>query len=89
MCEAIDHEHILKEFPMPSLELAEVVLAPETQKAFSLPTTALILGAVSQAETLMEIVDRVCDRYFCGAVKTASSKAALRVQRELPSLTVR
>lgn len=52
---------------MPSLELAQTLLAPETQKALSLPMAALILGAVSQVESVMEIVDRVCDPLFCGA----------------------
>ena len=73
---------------MPSLELAQALLAPETQKALSLRTVAPVFGAVSQAETVMEIVDRVYDRYFCGAVKTATSKAAWRVQRELPILAL-
>jgi hypothetical protein len=62
---------------MPSLELAQASLAPETQKALSLPTALLIFGAVSQAETLMEIVDRVCDRYFCGAVKDSKFEGRL------------
>ena len=49
---------------MTSLKMAQALLAPETQEALSLPTAALILGAVSQAETVMEIVDRVCDPLF-------------------------
>jgi hypothetical protein len=46
---------------MPFPNTAQVLLAPETQKALSLSTAALIWGAVSQVEVLMEIVDRVCD----------------------------
>jgi len=56
---------------MPSLKIAQALLSPETQKALSLPTAALILGALSQVETVMEIVDRVCDPLFRGAVETA------------------
>src|SRR5215467_12591261 len=87
---AIVHEHTLQELSMPSLEIAHALLTPETQKALSPPMAALILGAVSQAETVMEIVGRVCDPYFCGgALKTANSKAAWRGQRESQTLTPR
>ena len=41
-CEAPAHEHILQEFSMPSPEIAQALLAPETQKALSLPMAALI-----------------------------------------------
>jgi hypothetical protein len=44
---------------MPSFKTAQALPAPETQKALSLPMAALILGAVSQVEKVMEIVDRV------------------------------
>ena len=57
---------------MPSPEIAQAVLALETRKALSLPMAALIFGVLSQVETVMEIVDRVCDPYFCGGtLKTA------------------
>ena len=59
---------------MPSLKIAQALLSPETQKALKalpLPTAALILGALSQVETVMEIVDRVCDPLFRGAVEAA------------------
>jgi hypothetical protein len=69
----IPHEHTLQEFSMPSLEVAQALLGFETQKALSLPMAAAIFGAVSQVETVMEIVDRVCDPFFGGAVKTANS----------------
>ena len=72
-CEALAHEHILQELSMPSPEIAQALLAPQTQKALSLPIAALIFGALSQVDTLMEIVDRVCDPYFSGgALKIAS-----------------
>jgi hypothetical protein len=58
---------------MPSLEVAQALLALETRKALSLPMAVVIVGAVSQVETVMEIVDRVCDPFFGGAVKTATS----------------
>jgi hypothetical protein len=57
---------------MPSLKMAQLLLEPETQRALSLPTAALILGAVSQVERLMDIVDRVCNPVYCGAPQTAT-----------------
>ena len=75
---------------MPSPEIAQGLLAPETQKALSLPMAVLIFGALSQVETVMEIVNRVCDPYFCGGtLKTASPKVAGRVQSEPQTLTPR
>jgi hypothetical protein len=56
---------------MPSLRIAQALLSPETQEALSLPTTALILRALSEVETIMEIVDRVCDPLFRSAVEAA------------------
>jgi hypothetical protein len=61
---------------MPSLKMAQLLLSPETQQALSLPTAALILGAVSQVDTVIEIVDRVCDPLFRRTVGTARSAAA-------------
>lgn len=49
---------------MPSPEIVHALLAPETQKAVSLPTAALILGALSQVETLIELAERICDPVF-------------------------
>jgi hypothetical protein len=57
---------------MPFLKTAQVLLAPET-KALSVPATLLILGALSQVEIVMEIVDRVCDPLFRSAEKTSTS----------------
>jgi len=45
---------------MLSLEIHRALLSSETQKALSLPTAALILGALSQVENLIELADRVC-----------------------------
>ena len=49
---------------MLSPQIANALLALETQKNLSLPIAALILGAVSQVETLIELADRVCDPVF-------------------------
>ena len=49
---------------MLSPKLADALLALETQKTLPLPMAALILGAVSQVETLIELADRVCDPVF-------------------------
>jgi len=73
---------------MPSPKIAPAILASETQTALSLPMAALILGAVSQLETIIEVVDRVCAPLFCGAMKTAGSTVALRVRTELPTFTL-
>jgi hypothetical protein len=55
---------------MLSPKIADALLALETQKTLSLPTAALILGAVSQVETLIELADRVCDPVFRHPIKT-------------------
>jgi hypothetical protein len=46
---------------MPSPKIVDALLALETQKSMSRPRAALILGAVSQVEALIELADRVCD----------------------------
>ena len=70
---------------MPSLKVAQALLTPETQNVLSLPTAVLILGAVSQAETVMEIVDRVCDPLFRSAGKAVSPASASACQNYGPS----
>ena len=55
---------------MPSPKIVDALLALETQKALSLPVAALILGAVSQIEALIELADRVCDPVFRNPIKT-------------------
>ena len=52
---------------MPSLKITDALLALETRKALSLPMAALILGAVSQVEALVELAERVCNG---GSAKT-------------------
>ena len=49
---------------MPSPKIVDALLALETQKTLSRPMAALILGAVSQVEGLIELADRVCDPVF-------------------------
>jgi hypothetical protein len=60
---------------MPSLKIAHVLLAPETRKAMSLPMAVLILGAVSQVDALIELVDRVCNPVFRRSIKTTTDSA--------------
>lgn len=55
---------------MPSPKIVDTLLALETQNALSRPMTALILGAVSQVEALIELADRVCDPVFRHPIKT-------------------
>ena len=59
---------------MTPLKTVQALPSHETQralKALPLPTAALILGALSQVERVMEIVDRVCDPFLRGAVEAA------------------
>ena len=55
---------------MPSPKIVDALLAFETQQGLSLPMAALILGAVSQVESLMDLVDKVCDPVFSHRFKT-------------------
>ena len=64
---------------MPSLKIAHVLLAPETRKAMSLPMAVLILGAVSQVDALIELVDRVCNPVFRRSMRTTDSAIGSRV----------
>ena len=47
----------------PSLKIIKAFLDPETRNVLSLPLAALVLGALSQVETAIELADRVCDQY--------------------------
>jgi hypothetical protein len=58
---------------MPSPKIVDALLALETQKVASLPVAALILGAVSQVEGLIELADRVCDPVFRQPIKTKTN----------------
>jgi hypothetical protein len=49
---------------MPSLKVADALLALEKQPALSLSMATLILGAVPQVESLIELAERVCDPVF-------------------------
>ena len=60
---------------MLSPKIADALLALETQKTLSLPAAALILGAVSQVEMLIELADRVCDPVFRHPIKTTTDCA--------------
>jgi hypothetical protein len=60
---------------MLSRKIADTLLALETQKTLSLPTAALILGAVSQVEILIELADRVCDPLVRHRIKTTTDCA--------------
>jgi hypothetical protein len=48
----------------PSLKVIHAFLNPQTRKVLSLPLAALIVGAVSQVETTIELANRVCDSVF-------------------------
>lgn len=55
---------------MPSPQIVDALLAFETQQGPSLPMAVLILGAVSQVESLMDLVDKVCDPVFSHRLNT-------------------
>lgn len=50
--------------PMLSPEISHVLLSIQTQETLSVPTAALIFGALSQVENLIELAERVCDPVF-------------------------
>ena len=49
---------------MTSPQIADALLTLETRKSLSPALAALILGAVSQVESLIELAERVCDPVF-------------------------
>ena len=55
---------------MPSPKIVDALLALESQNALSRPMAALILGAVSQVEALIELADRVTTPVFRQPIKT-------------------
>ena len=57
---------------MSSPKIADALMALEPQKTLSLPLAALILGAVSQVEALIELADHVCNPVFRRSVRTTT-----------------
>lgn len=74
---------------MPSPRIADTLLALETQKALSLPLAALILGAVSQVEALIELVDRVYDPAPRRPVKTTTDCVVAGLSGSNPTLQLK
>ena len=60
---------------MLSLEIPRALLSTETQEALSLSTAALILGALSQVEDLIELAERVCEPAVHRSIITTNSAA--------------
>ena len=54
----------------PSLKVIHAFMDPDTRKALSLPLAVLITGALLQAETTIELANRVCDSVFRRPIKT-------------------
>jgi hypothetical protein len=48
---------------MPSPEIVHALLSIQTQETLSVPT-ALILGALSQVDSLIELAEKVCNPVF-------------------------
>jgi len=53
----------------PSLNVVRTLLHPETRKALSFPLAVLVMGALSQVDTTIEIANRVCDSVFHRSVE--------------------
>jgi hypothetical protein len=49
---------------MLSPEISHALLSIQKQETLSVPTAALILGALSQVENLIELAERVCNPVF-------------------------
>ena len=59
----------------PSVKIVHAFLDTETGIALSLPLAALIMGALSQVETTIELTNRVCDSVFHRSIKTMADSA--------------
>jgi hypothetical protein len=59
----------------PSLKIIHAFLDPETHIALSLPLAALITGALSQVETTIELMNRVCDSVLHRSIKRMTDSA--------------
>jgi len=70
---------------MPSQKIVDALLALETQKNLSLPLAALILGAVSQVEALIELADRVCDPVFRRSANATTDYISCRPREGRPA----
>jgi hypothetical protein len=69
LIEASPHESLLRSYQMPipsesSLKMIKACLDPETSKTLSLPLAALVIGALSEVETTIQLANQVYDRYF-------------------------
>jgi hypothetical protein len=56
----------------PFLKVVHAFLDPGTRKALSLPLAVLLTGALSHAETTIELANRVCDSVFHRPLKTTT-----------------
>jgi hypothetical protein len=59
----------------PSPKIVHALLDTETRIALSLPVAALIMGALSQVETTIELTNRVCDSVFHRSINTMTDSA--------------
>ena len=69
---------------MLSVEIARALLSTEPQNNLSLPTAVLILGALSQVETLIDLAERVCNPLVRCSIRMSDSAGPPREAR-LPS----
>jgi hypothetical protein len=48
----------------PSLKMIKAFLEPETRNLLPFPLAALVVCALSQVETAIELANRICDQYL-------------------------
>ena len=60
----------------PSLRLMNTLLNAQTGNVLSCSLLALVIGALSQAETTIELTNRVCDRYIAFQARQILDRAS-------------
>jgi hypothetical protein len=61
----------------PSLKVVHAFFDPGTRKALALPLAVLITGALSQAETTIELANRVYDSVFHRPLNTRTARGSV------------
>jgi hypothetical protein len=59
--------------PRPSPKMIRAFLDPDTRQVVSLSMAAMITGALSQVESIVELTNRVCDSVLDHSTRMANS----------------
>jgi len=59
--------------PQPSSKMIRAFLDPDTRQVVSLSMAAMITGALSQVESIIELTNRVCDSVLDRSPRMADS----------------